>query len=161
MRRRLLACAWLHDIAPASADWRGGVTVARALRRAGHEAEARIVAHAAGRAVAARLAGRPPLALEFPPPHGEDADAQMLLDAALLTTDPYGAPATPRVVVSAVVAARGPRDPGARGWIDLVARLADDADARRLVESLARAETQAVVVVLAATTRLRPWRLAS
>ncbi|MEQ9093193.1 MAG: hypothetical protein RLN63_03740, partial [Miltoncostaeaceae bacterium] len=93
-RRRLLACAWMHDLGPHAAGWEAPLQVARALRRAGHEPEARILAHAAGLDTAAALADAAPVVREFPRPEGGDADVLMLLDAALLTTRADGAPGT-------------------------------------------------------------------
>lgn len=139
LRRRLLTCAWLHDLGPATAGWAAPLQAARALRRAGHEREARVVAHAAGLATAAALADLPPVVREFPCPEGDDADVLMLLDAALLTTCPDGTPGTPRQALAGRLTPAAGADPGLRGLVALVARLADDPDARRLVEALAPA----------------------
>ncbi|MEW6583370.1 MAG: hypothetical protein AB1416_11490 [Actinomycetota bacterium] len=135
-RARLLSAAWLHDLGRAAGPGVGRLDAARALRRAGHEPLARIVAHAAGAALAAELAGRPPVAAEFPPPAGADAGLLTLLDIAVVTTGPDGAPTSPARLLRAI-ADGGPTDPRRRVLVAVVARLADDPVARALVEHLA------------------------
>ena len=137
-RRRLLAAAWVHDTAGAACDWRNALLVARVLRRAGHEPLARIVAHAGGGPMALALAHHSPLAREFPAPVGEDALLVRLLDVALLTTRADGAPGSPRDALRDRSERVGVQDPGVRALVALVAQMADDPAARRLIETLAR-----------------------
>ncbi|HWH13487.1 MAG TPA: hypothetical protein VNT51_01995 [Miltoncostaeaceae bacterium] len=132
-RARLLAAAWLHDLSPAGAPRQG----ARALRRAGHEPLARLVAHRRFAAMEAAIRGLPPLAAEFPVPRGADEGLLMLLDIAQVTTDGAGAPCTPATALRGLVERVGPRDPAVRALVALVSRLGEDPTARALVEMLA------------------------
>jgi HD domain-containing protein len=131
-RARLLCAAWLHDTGRGLAPGGTPRDAARALRRAGHEPLARIVAHAAGAAVAAAIAGGPPLAAEFPAPAGAEAGLLTLLDVAVVTTSPSGAPATPAGLLRGT-----PEGDARRVLVAVVARLADDTAARALVEHIA------------------------
>jgi HD superfamily phosphodiesterase len=79
-RRLLLAAAWLHDIGYALSPDFHPVVGARALRRAGHEPLARLVAHHSGAAARARLLGLPDVTLEFPVPAGRERGLLDLLD---------------------------------------------------------------------------------
>ncbi len=135
-RRLLLSAAWLHDCGGADAAAQGPVAVARALRAAGQEPLARVVAHSGGAPMAAALAGLPPIVREFPAP-GE-RDVAMLLDAAILTTRADGTPGTPADAVRDRAARLGVGDPGVRALVALVARTADDPAARALIEQLGR-----------------------
>jgi hypothetical protein len=137
-RRRLLSAAWLHDAGEPHGGWEVPLTVARTLRRAGQESLARIIAHSRNTPMAAALADRPPVVAEFPRPDGEDAVVLSLLDLALLTTRADGAPGGPRDALRDRAAGLGPGDPGVRALVALVARLADDAAAREIVETLGR-----------------------
>ena len=135
LRRRLLACAWLHDVGyglgPESAH---PLAAARALRLAGHEAMARIVAHHSGSAVAARLDGRPPIADEFPVPTGVDGHLLALLDIADLTTSPTGAAVSPGGRLLEMAERRGVSDIRVRVLVETVERLRQDPALRVLVE---------------------------
>src|SRR5262245_46974644 len=74
-RSRLLAAAWLHDLGHGIAAVSGfpQLTAARAVRRAGHEPLARLVAHACGADLEAALRGLAPITRELPAPSGQDA----------------------------------------------------------------------------------------
>jgi len=132
-RALLLSAAWLHDLAPAPDP----LATARAVRRAGHEPLARIVAHRRFAAMEAAIRGRAPVRAEFPLPAGRDEGLLMLLDIAQVTTDDAGAPCTPATVLRALVAQAGPSDAAVRALVALVARLGDDPAARGLVEMVA------------------------
>lgn len=133
-RGLLLAAAWLHD---AGDPGRGNPDGARALRRAGQEHLARIVVHRRFAAMEAAIRGLPPLPAEFPVPAGRDEGLLMLLDIAIVTTDLAGAPCSPAAVLRATVARDGASDAGVRALVALVARLADDPNARALLELVA------------------------
>lgn len=137
-RRRLLAAAWLHDLGPAGRGWEGARDAARALRRAGQEPLARLVAHTGNLPMAAAFADHPPLAREFPAPTGVDATLLILLDVALLTTRVDGAPGTPLDALRDRAQRVPAGDPGVRALVALVARVGEDAAARALVERLSR-----------------------
>lgn len=137
-RRRLLACAWLHDLGTALGPGLPALAAGRALRRAGHEDLARIVAHRGNAAFEAALRDLPPLAREFPPPRGADRSLLTLLDIAVLTTGPDGARATPAAVLRRIVEEEGgAAGPQARVVVALVARIGDDPGARALLERVA------------------------
>jgi hypothetical protein len=133
-RARLLAAAWLHDVGRPLAPDAPALGVARALRRAGHEALARIVAHCANAALEAALEDRPPVVREFPLPAAGDALLLSLLDVALVATAPNGARAAALRELAA-----GPelRRYEVRARVALIARLADDPAARDLIERVA------------------------
>ena len=136
-RRRLLAAAWLHDVGDRPGAGLPALVVARALRRAGHEALARIVAHAGNADLAAALSDLPPVVREFPLPGPADAALITLLDIAQLTTRSDGARATPIAALRDLAAAPGPRGLEVRVMVALIARLADDPSARDLLERVA------------------------
>ena len=121
-RRRILAAAWLHDLGLAADGVRG---TARAVRRAGHEELARIVAHQVG----AEVEGDGPAA-EFPRPAGASRRALAALDIAIVTTDQTGGRVTPREGVAAVAAARGAGDPRVRALVVRIAELAQSPEAQ-------------------------------
>ena len=134
-RRLLLACAWLHDVGYGLGPGElHSLAAARALRHAGHETMARIVAHHSGSALAARLDGRPPVENEFPVPQGLDADLSALLDIADLTTSPTGAAVTPGRRLLEMAERRGTADARVRVLVDTVDRMRQDPDLRALVE---------------------------
>ncbi|MDX6554043.1 MAG: hypothetical protein QOD86_238 [Miltoncostaeaceae bacterium] len=136
-RARLLAAAWLHDLGGALAPGPPALAIARALRRAGQEPLARIVAHCANAPLEAALEDRPPVARELPPPAGVDAVLLLLLDVALVTTAENGARAAPTAALRDLARRRDPRPYEVRARVALIARLADDPGARELIERVA------------------------
>ncbi|MGD9695850.1 MAG: hypothetical protein AB7V42_09350 [Thermoleophilia bacterium] len=136
-RRRLLSAAWLHDAGGDGPAVPPVLGVARSLRAAGHERLARVVAHSRNAALAAALAGLPPLAREFPVPAPPDDRVLLMLDIAVVTTSASGARATPAEALRDLVARSDPRATDVRVMVALVARLADSAAARGLVERVA------------------------
>lgn len=137
-RRRLLAAAWLHDTGPAELGSHASLVAARRLRAAGMEDLARIVAHCGGAPMAAALAEHPPVVREFPFPAGDDAALLTLLDVAIITTRPDGAPGRPLDALRDRMQQVPNGDPGVRALVALVSRVGDDPDARELVEMLGR-----------------------
>lgn len=133
-RALLLAAAWLHDVGDPGAGRPDG---ARALRRAGQEPLARVAAHRRFAAMEAAIRGLTPLTAEFPVPAGRHEGLLMLLDIAIVTTDSAGAPCSPATVLRATVARQGAADAAVRALVALVARLADDPNARTLLELVA------------------------
>jgi hypothetical protein len=136
-RRVLLASAWLHDIGYALPGDLHPVDGARALRRAGHERLARIVAHHSNAAERARAAGLPDIDAEFPVPVGADGTILDLLDVADLVTGPYGERIDPAGRLASLVERRGAASPAVRALVLNVERLGADPVTRRLVEELA------------------------
>jgi hypothetical protein len=136
-RRRLLATAWLHDVGASLGAGLPGLEAGRALRRAGHEPVARLVAHAGFSDLAAALAGLPPVVREFPLPSPPDDDLLLLLDVAVVTTAGDGTRATPAAALRDLAQAAGRGSLAVRVRVALIARLGDDADARRLAERVA------------------------
>ncbi len=135
-RRRLLTAAWVHDIGyalPGSFHARDG---ARALRRAGHEDVARMVAHHSNAAARAHAAGIAPIDGEFPRPAGRDAALLALLDVADLLTGADGERVDPAGRLAGLVERRGPRSPSVRALVDNVNRLGADPVTRSLIEQL-------------------------
>lgn len=133
-RAVLLAAAWLHDTGDPGAGRPDG---SRALRRAGQEGLARLVAHRRFAAMEAAIRGLPPVHAEFPVPAGRDEGLLMLLDIAIVTTDTAGAPCTPAGVLREMVTAHGRDAAAVRALVALVARLGEDANARALLELVA------------------------
>jgi hypothetical protein len=135
-RSRLLAAAWLHELGHGIAAISGfpPLTAARALRRAGHEPLARLVAHAGGADLEAALRGLAPITRELPAPSGQDAALLSLLDIADLTTSAAGGRIGPAARLRELSARRAPGDPAVRVLVAQVARLADDPTLRGLVE---------------------------
>lgn len=133
-RARLLCAAWLHDLGHGLGSGFHPLLAARALRRAGHEPLARLVAHHLGAAFEAALHGLPPLAAEFPAPAGGDAALLTLLDVADLTTGADGARVTPATRLRELVTRRAPGDPAVRVLVYTVARLGAEDDSRSLLE---------------------------
>ncbi len=136
-RARLLAAAWLHDLGRSLTPTTPALGVARALRRAGQEPLARIVAHCGNAALEAALEDRPPVVREFPLPAGGDAVLLVLLDVAVATTAPRGARAAPAAALRALAGEAGLRRYEVRARVALIARLADDPSARELIERVA------------------------
>lgn len=136
-RRVLLASAWLHDIGYALPGDLHALDGARALRHAGHERLARIVAHHSNAAERARAAGLPPIAAEFPHPAGDDDTLLNLLDVADLLTGPHGERIDPAGRLAGLVERRGPGSPAVRALVLNVDRLGASPVTRRLVEDLA------------------------
>ncbi len=136
-RGRLLATAWVHDIGYALDDGFHPVTGARALRRAGHERMARLVAHHSGAAVRAGLLGLPSVEREFPVPTGPDRGLLDLLDVADLLTGSHGERIDPATRLRNLVARKGPDAPSVRALVQSVTRLGAQPDTRRLIEILA------------------------
>ena len=132
----LLAAAWLHDIGYALPGGMHALDGARALRRAGHERLARLVAHHGGAAARARMAGLPPVTQEFPVPVGGDARLLSLLDVADLLTGPDGERVDPAGRLAGVVDRHGPDSPSVRALVENVNRLGADPLTRGLVEEL-------------------------
>ncbi len=124
----------------------------RALRRAGHERMARLVAHAGFADLEAALAGLPPVVREFPRPRPPD-DALL---AAAGRRHGHDRVATARAsrrrrpcATSPAAATRAAR--AVRVRVSMIARLGDDPEARTLVERVA---------VPAAVTARRPPQVA-
>ena len=136
-RRVLLASAWLHDIGYALPGDLHPVDGARALRGAGHERLARIVAHHSNAAERARAAGLPPIEAEFPYPGGDDRLLLDLLDVADLLTGPHGERIDPAGRLATLVERRGAASPAVRALVLNVERLGANPTTRRLVEELA------------------------
>jgi hypothetical protein len=136
-RAVLLCGAWLHDAGRALGPGHGPVLGARALRGAGHEDLARLVAHRGGSALDARLRGFPDVEDEFPVPAGAAQGLLTLLDVATVTTSAEGAPASPAALLAELRELLPPGDPAVRVLIDLVARLGEEPASRALVEHLA------------------------
>jgi HD domain len=133
-RSRLLSAAWLHDLGHGIADGFPPLAAARALRRAGHEQLARLVAHACGADLEAALRGLPPITRELPAPGGQDAALLSLVDIADLTTSAAGTRIGPAARLRELSSRRAPGDPALRVLVAQVARLADDPTLRTLVE---------------------------
>ncbi len=136
-RARLLAAAWLHDVGRLLVPATPAPGAARALRRAGQEPLARIVAHCGNAALEAALEDRPPVVREFPLPAAGDAVLLVLLDVAVATTAPSGARAAPAAALRELAAQAGLRRYEVRARVALIARLADDPSARELIERVA------------------------
>jgi len=136
-RARLLCAAWLHDLGYGLAGGFHPLVGARALRRAGHEPLARLVAHHLGAAFEAAIRGLPPLAREFPPPAGADAALLTLLDVADVTTGADGARVTPATRLRELAGHLAPGDPAVRVLVHTVSRLGADDGSRALVEHVA------------------------
>jgi len=135
-RRRLLAAAWLHDIGYGLSAGYHPVAGARALRLAGHEPLARLVAHHSGAAERARLLGLPDVTAEFPVPSGPDRGLLDLLDVSDLLSGPDGGAITPVVRLRLMVERKGPDAPSVQMLVRNVDRLGAQPDTRRLIELL-------------------------
>jgi putative nucleotidyltransferase with HDIG domain len=135
-RRALLTAAWLHDIGYALPYGPHALAGARALRRAGHERLARIVAHHSNASEKARGAGRPPIEQEFPRPAGGDAEILALLDIADLLTGPSGERVDPAGRLAGVVERHGPDSVSVQALVAHVNRLGADPVTRAIVEDL-------------------------
>ncbi len=137
-RRRLLAAAWLHDVGYGLlGTGYHPVDGARALRQAGHEPLARLVAHHSGAAARARLLGLPDVTAEFPVPAGPDRGLLDLLDVADLLSGSAGEPITPVQRLQRMVERKGADSPSVRMLVQNVDRLGAQDDTRRLIEILA------------------------
>lgn len=136
-RRRLLAAAWLHDVGYGLGAGYHPVLGARALRMAGHEPLARLVAHHSGAAARAQLLGLPDVTVEFPAPKGRDAGLLDLLDVADMLSGTDGEAITPATRLRRVVERKGPDAPSVRILVQNVNRLGEQDDTRRLIEILA------------------------
>lgn len=135
--RMLLACAWLHDIGYAlPGDAHHAVVGARALRRAGHETVARVVAHHSRAAARIAANGGPPLEGEFPIPEGTARRVLDLLDVADLLTGPHGERVDPAARLGLLVARRGTDHPSVHALVVNVTRLGEDPTLRVVVEAL-------------------------
>lgn len=135
-RALLLCAAWLHEAGGATLE--GRRACARALRRAGQERLARIVAHHRFGALESTLRGAAPVEAEFPIPDGPDEALLMMLDAAVFTTDAAGAPASPAAALRGMADGLAPGDPALRAAVALLDRLGDDPAGRAMVEAVAR-----------------------
>lgn len=135
-RRLLLSAAWLHDIGYALAGPHHAVAGARALRLAGHEDLARIVAHHSNAAERARIAGLPSVEHEFPVPQGDDRLVLSVLDVADLLTGAHGERVDPAGRLAGVVERRGASSPSVAAFVRNVDRLGADPVTRGLVEQL-------------------------
>ncbi|MFM8828516.1 MAG: HD domain-containing protein [Actinomycetota bacterium] len=135
-RRLLLTAAWLHDIGYALAGPHHAVAGARALRLAGHEHLARIVAHHSNAAERARLSGLTPIEDEFRYPEGPDALVLALLDVSDLVTGPRGERVDPAGRLAGVVERHGPDSEAVTALVRNVNRLGADPVTRALVEEL-------------------------
>ena len=131
-RALLLACAWLCWSGPGATSRTRTLGGPRALRRAGHDDLARVLAWAGA---ASRLGAAAPDADDgFPLPAGDGARALILLDVALVTTDAAGAAAPPALVLRGLADRRGASDASVAAFVGLVADLADHPEARALIE---------------------------
>jgi hypothetical protein len=136
-RGRLLASAWLHDVGGALGPALAPLEAGRALRRAGHEPIARLVAHAGAAELAAALAGLPAVVREFPRPRAPDDGLLLLLDVALATTASDGSRASPAAALRDLARRGDPRSTAVRVRVAMIARLAEDPEGRTLVEHVA------------------------
>ncbi len=136
-RGQLLATAWVHDIGYALGDGFHSVIGARALRHAGHERMARLVAHHSGAAMRAGLLGLPSVQQEFPVPTGSDRGLLDLLDISDLLTGSLGERIGPAARLRNMVAQDGPDAPSVMALVQTVTRLGAQPVTRRLVEILA------------------------
>jgi len=136
-RARLLCAAWLSWIGPGATSEARTLDGPRALRRAGHEQLARVLAWAGAAPQVLLRRGQGAVGPEFPVPAGGVAQALILLDVALVTTDSGGAPAVPAVVLRGLVERRGQADPAVAAFVGLVADLAGHPEARTLIEAVA------------------------
>ncbi|HSJ73057.1 MAG TPA: hypothetical protein VK904_01975, partial [Miltoncostaeaceae bacterium] len=95
---------------------------------------ARLVAHAGFAELSAALAGLPPVVREFLRPGPPDDVLLLLLDIAVATTADDGARATPAAVLRDLARRDDPFGSAVRVRVAMIARLADDPEARLLVE---------------------------
>jgi hypothetical protein len=95
------------------------------------------VAHAGFAELAAALAGLPPVVREFPRPRPPDDALLLLLDVATATTAWDGSRVTPAAALRDLVRRGDPRSTAVRVRVAMIARLAEDPEARRLVERVA------------------------
>ena len=142
-RRRLLCAAWLHDVGYGLSGGYHPIAGARALRLAGHEDLARLVAHHSGAATRARLLGLPSVEAEFPAPVGADHGLLNLLDVADLLTGVRGEHIDPATRLRGVTDRHGVDSASVRTLIENVNRLGSQADTRALVETLSSATSTA------------------
>jgi len=136
-RARLLCAAWLSWLGPGATSEVRTLDGPRALRRAGHEQLARVLAWAGAAPHLLAHDGTSPVADEFPVPRADAARALILLDVALVTTEAGGAPAAPALVLRGLVERYGPSDPAVVAFVGLVADLAGYQEARMLVATVA------------------------
>jgi hypothetical protein len=136
-RAQLLCAAWLHWLGSGATTGRTSQDGPRALRRAGQEHLARIVAWSGGARQLTEDRGFGALAAEFRVPTGDCAQALILLDIALVSTDAAGAAATPALVLRGLAGQVGQHDPAIAAFVGLVADLSEHPEARVLLESLA------------------------
>lgn len=135
-RRRLLCAAWVHDIGYGLSEGYHPIAGARALRLAGHEDLARLVAHHSGAATRARLLGLPLVEAEFPAPAGPDHGLLNLLDVADLLTGMRGERINPATRLRGMTDRYGVDSPSVRTLIANVNRLGSQSDTRALVDTL-------------------------
>ncbi len=135
-RARVLCAAWLSWLGPGAASDVRTLDGPRALRRAGHEQLARVLAWAGAAPQLLARCGVGPVAPEFPVPRADAARVLILLDVALVTTERGGAPAAPAVVLRGLVARHGRADPAVAAFIGLVADLAGHPEARTLIAAV-------------------------
>lgn len=136
-RSELLCAAWLSWLGIGIRSLTEDMTGPRMLRGAGHEQLARIVAWSGAGGVVCDGRGSHRLVDEFPVPTKDSAQALLLLDVALVSTDAAGALATPTAVLRGYVDRYGPKDPRVIAFVGLVADLADHPDGRAMLEVLA------------------------
>ncbi len=135
-RRLLLCAAWLHDLGYGLGDGFHPIVGARALRAAGHERLARIVAHHSGADMEAALRDLPPIGREFPFPGTDDGFVLTLLDASDVTTGSRGERVDPWTRLRDLVARRGADSPAVRVFVSTVDRLSQDATIRDFVATI-------------------------
>jgi hypothetical protein len=135
VRAQLLSGAWLSAMGPGATSHEHTLDGPRALRRAGHEPLARVLAWAGAGSQLMRV-GAGPIDREFPVPSADAARVLILLDVALVTTDLGGAPAVPAVVLRGLVGRLGQADPAVGAFVGLVADLAGHPEARALIEAV-------------------------
>ncbi len=136
-RGELLCAAWLSWMGIGIVSHDDDMAGPRTIRRAGHEQLARIVAWSGAGGVVCDGRGAHRLIDEFPVPAGDSAQALLLLDVALVSTDTAGALSTPSAVLRGYVDRYGPKDPRVIAFVGLVADLADHPDGRVMLEVLA------------------------
>jgi hypothetical protein len=137
VRAQLLCAAWLSAMGPGATSYEHTLDGPRALRRAGHEPLARVLAWAGAGSNLLLRAGAGPVDREFPVPSADAARVLILLDVALVTTDLGGAAAVPAVALRGLVGRLGQADPAVGAFVGLVADLAGHPEARALIEAVA------------------------
>lgn len=135
-RAQLLCAAWLSWLGPGATARCGDLAGVRALRRAGLEDLARIVAWAGGARALCAAADGTALAGEFRVPSGAAGRTLLLLDVALATTTCSGAPGSPAATLAELAARIGAGSLAVAAYVGLVADLSDHPQARELLAAV-------------------------